>query len=221
MAPRTLPGLGLSGFWDLGEDNWKDANDVNLRLLSALVQASVISATTALPGSPTDGDIYIIPSGGDAGKIAIRDLGAWVNVTPTEGFLVWVEDTDKYIRYDGAAWGDLTTGGDGSTVPNLAMFFASTFDADELLMRYQTRTAFDLTSFADSVASAATASTGTAVLTILKNGASVGTITFTASAAGVFAGAGATFAVDDILSITAPSSADATLANVSVTLKGV
>lgn len=113
MAPRTLPGLGLSGFWDFGENGWNDANDINLRLLSALVQASVLSATTALPGSPTNGDIYIVPSGGDAGKIAIRDDGAWVLVTPKEGFLAWVKDTDKYVRYDGTAWDDLTAGGGG------------------------------------------------------------------------------------------------------------
>lgn len=222
MAPRTLPGIGLSGFWPLGENGWNDANDINLRLLSALVQASVLSATTALPGSPADGDIYIVPSGGDAGKIAIRDLGAWVLVTPKEGFLAWVQDSNKYVRYDGAAWGDLTTGGGGgSTDFPLAMFFASTLDASELLMRYVTKTAFDLTSFTDSIASAVAASTGTAALTIAKNGTTIGTITFTASATGVFSGTGATFAVDDILTVTAGASPDATLANVSVTLKGV
>lgn len=221
MAPRTLPGLGLSGFWALGEDNWKDANDINLRLLSALVQLRVKSATTALPGAPVNGDIYIVPTGGaDATKIAIRDLGAWVYVTPPEGFLAWAEDTNKFLKFDGAAWVDLISGG-GTQAFILAMFFASTLGASEMLMRYVTKTPFDLTTLANSIASAGTASTGTQVLTIAKNGSSIGTVTFTASATGVIAGAGATFAVDDILTVTAGATPDATLANVSLTLKGI
>ena len=40
MAERTLPGLGLTGFWDLGANNWKGGMDLNLRKLSLLVQLS-------------------------------------------------------------------------------------------------------------------------------------------------------------------------------------
>lgn len=220
MAERTLPGLGLTGFWDLGANNWKGGMDLNLRLLSALVQLRVKSATTALPGSPVNGDIYIVPTGGaDATKIAIRDLGAWVYVTPPEGFLAWAEDTNKFLKFDGAAWVDLITAGGADFI--LAMFFASTLGAGEMLMRYVTKTPFDLTTLTNSIASAGTASTGTLVLTIAKNGSSIGTVTFTNSATGVIAGAGAAFAVDDILTVTAVAPPDATLANVSLTLKGI
>ena len=51
MAERTLPGLGLTGFWDLGANNWKGGMDLNLRKLSLLVQLSVLSMTTALPST--------------------------------------------------------------------------------------------------------------------------------------------------------------------------
>ena len=98
MAERTLPGLGLTGFWDLGANNWKGGMDLNLRKLSLLVQLSVLSMTTALPSTGlADGMIYIIPSGGDAKKIAIRDNGAWVNYDPTEGMVAWVKDTDMFV----------------------------------------------------------------------------------------------------------------------------
>jgi hypothetical protein len=68
---------------------------------------------------------------------------------------------------------------------------------------------------------AATASTGTATFTILRNGASIGTVTFTSSATGV-----ATFASDvsfangDVILITAPGSQDATLADISFNFTG-
>lgn len=106
MAPRALPGLGLSGFWGLGEDGYKDAMDVNWRLLSALVQARVLSRTTALPGSPTDGDIYIVPHGAGAhpDEIAIRDNGAWVYVTPLAGYGMYVIDSTERVTFDGTNW---------------------------------------------------------------------------------------------------------------------
>jgi hypothetical protein len=106
MAPRTLPGLGLSGFWTLGEDGWNTGADVNWRTLSALVQLSVISRTTALPGSPTNGDIYLVPSdaGAEPNKVAVRDNGAWVYLTPQEGWRAWVKDTDEMVTFSGTAW---------------------------------------------------------------------------------------------------------------------
>lgn len=115
MAPRTLPGLGLSGFWALGEDGWKDANDVNLRTLSALTQPVVLSRTTALPGSPTDGDIYIVPdgAGSNPNEIAIRDNGSWVYLVPEEGWTAYVIDSAENVQFDGADWIDFAASGGG------------------------------------------------------------------------------------------------------------
>jgi len=69
-----------------------------------------------------------------------------------------------------------------------------------------------------SAASAGTGSTGTAVISVTKNGSPYATITFTASASGVvaFAGNGAV-AAGDVLVFTAPATPDATLANVAIT----
>jgi hypothetical protein len=78
--------------------------------------------------------------------------------------------------------------------------------------------------FANSVGSCGTNPTATATLTIAKNGSSVGSISI--STGGVFTftssgGAPVQFGVGDILRVTAQTSADATLANVSVSLAGI
>jgi len=104
MASRTLPGLGLTGFWNEG-DPWKTGGDQNWLKLSAVTQLAVKSATTSLPGTPADGDIYIVPEADANGNsIAVRDNGAWAYLTPKVGWLAHVEDTSLWLEYDGSAW---------------------------------------------------------------------------------------------------------------------
>lgn len=105
MAKHTLPGLGLTAFWPAGTNDWGPENDANLLALSALVGGAVISASTALPGSPSDGDIYIVPTGEtNAEDIAVRDDGTWTYLTPPDGFRMWVSDASEYLRFNGASW---------------------------------------------------------------------------------------------------------------------
>lgn len=112
MASRTLPGLGLQGFWAYEEDGWHGdpGMDGNLRRLSALAQLSVIDKDlTVAPGSPSNGDIYIVGQGATGtwatqdGKIAVRDNGAWVYLDALTGLIAYVEDEGVYYRYD-AGW---------------------------------------------------------------------------------------------------------------------
>jgi hypothetical protein len=76
--------------------------------------------------------------------------------------------------------------------------------------------------FSGSYGKASAASTGTAAFDVLKNGSSVGTITFTSSATATFvtAAGSLSLAAGDVLSITAPATADATLADVGIVLAG-
>jgi hypothetical protein len=112
MAVRTLPGAGLTGGWAVGASGWGSPMEANLRAVSAAMQLSVESATSALPGTPSDGSIYIVPSGAEANKVAVRDAGAWVYLTPQIGWVAWVKDTEKFIHYDNAsAWVDFPAGG--------------------------------------------------------------------------------------------------------------
>lgn len=85
----------------------------SLLRLDALVQCAAESkGTIAEPGGPSDGQIYILPAGKTGtnwGAMAndalayFRD-GAWDEITPREGFLVYVKDTDVFVRFDGAQW---------------------------------------------------------------------------------------------------------------------
>lgn len=101
---RTLPGLGLTGFWTYGSDNWKDQNDANLRMLSAVAQLAVISQVAAEPGSPADGDMHLLTGTANINKIAVRDNGAWVYLTPIEGWLCWDKATDVFLFWTSSAW---------------------------------------------------------------------------------------------------------------------
>src|SRR6218665_717695 len=88
----------------------------SLRRLDAILQLSVVSATTAAqPASPTDGAVYIVPAGKSGANWAAfanwslgyyRD-GAWEQVTPREGWVAYVRDTDRLMIHTGSSWGDL------------------------------------------------------------------------------------------------------------------
>ena len=82
-----------------------------LRLLDGLIQLSVLDRDlTAPPGSPADGDRYIVASGatGDwAGwdlNVALWTDGTWLRLPPRTGWRAWVEDEGLLLVYDGAGW---------------------------------------------------------------------------------------------------------------------
>ncbi len=82
-----------------------------LRVLDGLVQLSVKGRDlTAPPGSPADGDRYIVASGatGDwAGwdlNVALWTDGAWLHLPPRTGWRAWVENEGLLLVYDGAGW---------------------------------------------------------------------------------------------------------------------
>jgi len=104
-----------------------------LRILDGLVQLSVLDRKlTAPPGSPADGDRYIVGSGatGDwAGwdlNVALWTDGAWLRLTPRTGWRVWVQDEGLLLVYDGAGW----VGSTPDALQNLALLgLGTTADA--------------------------------------------------------------------------------------------
>jgi len=95
-----------------------------LRILDGLVQLSVLDRDlTAPPGSPADGDRYIVGSGatGDwAGwdlNVALWTDGAWLRLPPRTGWRAWVEDEGLLLVYDGAGW----TGTTPTALQNLSL----------------------------------------------------------------------------------------------------
>lgn len=106
---RTLPGLGLTGFWDAGS-TYKTGMDQNLLKLSSLAQLRVKDRDAALPGSPAVGDIYIVVDSDPTypNHIAVWDgpagSEAWTYLPPAKGYQAYVEDEDAVYRYSGTAW---------------------------------------------------------------------------------------------------------------------
>jgi hypothetical protein len=97
-------------------------------------------------------------------------------------------------------------------------------DASERIGYVMPRAVTFPANFSTSYASAITASAGTIVFTMYKNtSTAVGTITFTASATGVFAstsGLAQSFSAGDLLELVAPASVDASWANGRFTIVG-
>lgn len=91
--------------------------------------------------------------------------------------------------------------------------------ANEVVLRIRTQRAFTLDTFYGYAGTTATASS--AVFTVSKNGSSIGNITFAVSTnASTTNVATTSFAVGDILTITAPASQNASLADIDFFLKG-
>lgn len=109
-----------------------------LLTLDALVQCTVVSATTSTqPSSPTDGSLYILPpgkTGADWGGMTNYALayyvdGAWSQITPREGWLAFVQDSDALNYYTGSAWSALA----GAISARLADIAGATYAQGNIL----------------------------------------------------------------------------------------
>ncbi len=93
-----------------------------LRALDAIVQLAVLDRDlTTPPGSPLDGDRYIVGVGatgvwvGKDSQIAAWQDGAWAFYQPNEGWLAWVTDEDVLCVSDGSTWLVASSGGDSGS----------------------------------------------------------------------------------------------------------
>lgn len=82
-----------------------------IRLLDALIGTSAISRSiNSPPGSPSDGDLYIVANGGTGAwdgwdfNVAYYVDGAWMKIVPLAGMRAWVEDEAALAVYDGSEW---------------------------------------------------------------------------------------------------------------------
>jgi len=95
-----------------------------LKALDAVMQLGVLDrGLSSAPGSPAEGDRYIIAAGatgswlGQDAKIAAFQDSAWTFYTPREGWLAWVADEDLLLVWDGVLWSAVSGGGGGSVNP--------------------------------------------------------------------------------------------------------
>lgn len=107
----TGPNLGFTFDFLYKEDGWGDEYNADLKKLDTCVLLSVKKiGDNAPPGSPASGDRYIVgsaPSGdwsGHAGELAAYISAAWVFYSVSEGWLLWNEDTDAVLGFDGTNW---------------------------------------------------------------------------------------------------------------------
>lgn len=79
--------------------------------LDAIVQLNVVDKDlSAPPGSPAEGDVYIVgasPTGawaGQANNLAAYQNAAWTFYTPKQGWNAYVKDESVDYLFDGSAW---------------------------------------------------------------------------------------------------------------------
>lgn len=173
--------------------------------------------------------------------IYISNSGAWTRATDfnsstnvTPGAYTYIEEGTVNA---GTSWIVITSGTItiGTTGINFTQWLGSNQaqvydiagsvigkpDASAVVARFVAPRDFSLPSgLTGSLSKCSTAPTSSAVITLSKNGASFGTITFAASGTtGTLAAASSTsFAVGDVLTATAPSTQDATFADIEFTL---
>lgn len=111
---------------DAAQRGWVN-EQINAKIAGADWQESVLDRLTTPPGSPNDGDRYIIiatATGDWAGKenqIAEYDgTGlAWVYGIPNEGWTTRVESENLIYTFDGSAWGNIGGAVDHNQLVNL------------------------------------------------------------------------------------------------------
>lgn len=95
--------------------------------LDQLVQAGAVDKDlSSPPGSPANGALYIVassPTGawsGKTGQLAfwLTSANAWSFIVPREGFLVHVNDEDKFYKFNGSSW-EVFSGGGSSGVASI------------------------------------------------------------------------------------------------------
>lgn len=113
MPSVQLPNVGLNYDWDDGESGIKVQMDENWATVDNLLQIGVISRVVATPpGSPVDGDRYIIATSatgdwvGQDGNLARwnEHTSLWEIYAPRVGWLAFVEAEDVLTVYKSTGW---------------------------------------------------------------------------------------------------------------------
>lgn len=155
--------------------------------------------------------VNVAPDKPRTGDVRLADGTNWNPASEGFGFVWW----------DGDSWEPLDS--PSALSYDVGCFIQGKPTASEKVMRFVTPRAFDLpASFTGSKGDAATAATAQTDFDVKKGATSIGTIRFSASAvtASFIAASATAFTAGDVLSVVAPATPDATLADISITFKG-
>lgn len=113
MASSQNGNLGIWSGYTPGDNGWTSQHNSNWDAIDTLSQLTVKDiATTTPPGSPGNGDAYIVPSGAtgawvsQTNKIAVwfSRNSAWTFFTPKNGWEAYVQTKSAFYTYNGTAW---------------------------------------------------------------------------------------------------------------------
>lgn len=92
---------GLIGELDANKDAIQRVMNRNIRMIDQLLPRSVIGQVAVLPGSPANGDAYILTTDN---SINVWDNGQWSKYGPRKGFAYIDENLKEFLYYNGMAW---------------------------------------------------------------------------------------------------------------------
>lgn len=135
------PNVGLMFGWPKGtleasasRENFLCEHNADIRGLDTICQLSVEDKDlTSPPGSPDEGDRYIVGASatgawsGHDDDIAVW-YGAWIFFTPKHGWLCWVRDEDSAYVYSGTAWTAFGGGGGGGGTQYVTLHARDLYD---------------------------------------------------------------------------------------------
>ena len=192
---------------------------------------AVLNNGSAVLNVTQDTDSYSVAVGNNGLFYADGD-GALYSVIPDAFGIDYAGSTSSGFSPEPANVGDALDAlfalvevlNDDLPAPVVATWVAGIPSAAEKVLRYYfVKAATFPVGLENSIAKAGTAATGSVAFDVQKNGVSAGTVNFAAGATvATFTFASETaFAIGDRIDIVAPGSADATLADIAITLKGM
>jgi hypothetical protein len=136
----------------------------SMRRLDARVGTSVEAVLSTPPGSPVEGQMWLLgttPTGAWAGhgnEIAYRTSTGWYYIEPFEGWTLYNKTTNSLQTYDGAFWTDVT-GTDSSSNEGLESIELASTVADGNVTLDETTTTFQGVTLTDGMIFLPTAQT--------------------------------------------------------------
>lgn len=138
-----MSNLNPADRWPQGINEASVPANNNARRMDIITGPIISASTAAQPGSPTNGDAYIMP-GGHSGlqwggfatdSIAIAFDSTWTEYVPTEGLRKYIQDVDQNWQFkEGSVGWSIESGGGGTVLAPPALQYeadtGSTADSD-------------------------------------------------------------------------------------------